>query len=157
MKRTGFVYDERYLLHNTGNYHPESSKRLEVIVKRLENSGLLKQLTRIKAAKADQRWVETVHHVSYIMRFHEACTTGLNKFEHPDNSVCRDSFDAHETDLMSGTNLSTEGYNFISEVIMNLVNRCSGGWVVSVLEGGYNLNILPILVENHIRFLADLK
>jgi hypothetical protein len=25
------------------------------------------------------------------------------------------------------------------------------------LEGGYNLDILPLLVENHIRFLADLK
>ncbi len=50
-------------------------------------------------------------------------------------------FDAHESDMMSGTNLSTEGYDFISEVIMNLVKRCAGGRVVSVLEGGYNLDI----------------
>jgi acetoin utilization deacetylase AcuC-like enzyme len=40
---------------------------------------------------------------------------------------------------------------------MKLVNSCAGGRLVSVLEGGYNLKILPILVENHIRFLADLK
>jgi acetoin utilization deacetylase AcuC-like enzyme len=317
MKKTGFVFDERYLLHDTGSYHPESSKRLKVIVKWLENSGMLKQLKRIEATKADRRWIETVHNASYIMRFDEACTSGSNEFEHPDNCICRDSynaaflavggvlqaidavmkgeidnafcavrppghhaevdkpmgfcffnnvaigarylqkkygiqrvgiidfdvhhgngtqhifesdptvlyysihehpsfaypgtgrefetgigegkgytvnspvlpgrgdddykrlitqellpafkkfnpefillsagFDAHETDMMSGTNLSTEGYDYISEVIMNLVNRCSGGRVVSVLEGGYNLNILPILVENHIRFLADVK
>jgi acetoin utilization deacetylase AcuC-like enzyme len=317
MKKTGFVFDERYLLHDTGSYHPESAKRLKVIVKWLENSGLLKQLRRIEATKADPRWIETVHNANYIMRFYEACTSGSNEFEHPDNCICRDSynaaflavggvlqaidavmkgevdnafcavrppghhaevdkpmgfcffnnvaigarylqkkygiqrvgiidfdvhhgngtqhifesdptvlyysihehpsfaypgtgrefetgigegkgytvnspvlpgrgdddykrlimqellpafkkfnpefillsagFDAHETDMMSGTNLSTEGYDYISEVIMNLVDRCSGGRVVSVLEGGYNLNILPILVENHIRFLADLK
>jgi len=59
--------------------------------------------------------------------------------------------------MMSGTNLSTDGYDFISEVIMNLANRCAGGRVVSVLEGGYNLDVLPLLVENHIKFLADLK
>ena len=317
MKRTGFVYDERYLLHDAGDYHPETPKRLKVIVKWLENSGILKQLTRIEAVKANQQWIEAVHSISYIMRFDEACASGLNEFEHPDNGICRDSydtaflavggvlkaidavmkgevdnafcavrppghhaevnkpmgfcyfnnvaigarylqkeyglervgiidfdvhhgngtqhifesdptvfyysihehpsfaypgtgrefeaglgegkgytvnspvlpgrgdddykrlithellpafkkfnpefillsagFDAHETDMMSGTNLSTAGYDFISEAIMNLVNRCSGGRVVSVLEGGYNLNILPLLVENHIRFLADLK
>ena len=36
-------------------------------------------------------------------------------------------FDAHESDMMSGTNLTTDGYDFISEVVVNLVNRCSGG------------------------------
>ncbi len=317
MKRTGFVYDERYLLHDTGKYHPESSERLKVIVKWLENSGLLKQLVRIEAVKADQRWIETVHNASYITRFQEACTAGLSEFEHSDNSICRDSydtaflavggvlkaidavmkgevdnafcavrppghhaeadkpmgfcyfnnvaigarylqkeygikrvgiidfdvhhgngtqhlletdptvlyysihehpsfaypgtgrefetgigegkgytvnspvlpgrgdddykrlimqelvpackkfspefillsagFDAHESDMMSGTNLTTAGYDFISEVIMNLAKSCSGGRVVSVLEGGYHLNILPILVEKHIRYMADLR
>ncbi len=317
MKRTGFVYDERYLLHDAGKFHPECPQRLEIIVKGLEKSGILRQLTRIEVAKADNQWVETVHNNCYINRFLEACTSGLNEFEHPDNGICRDSydaallavggvlkaidavmkgevdnafcavrppghhaeadkpmgfcyfnnvaigarylqkeyglkrvgiidfdvhhgngtqhifesdptlfyysihehpsfaypgtgrefeaglgkgkgytvnspvlpgqgdddykrlimrellpafkrfnpefillsagFDAHEADMMSGTTLSTEGFDFISEAIVNLVNLCSGGRVVSVLEGGYDLNILPLLVENHIRFLADLK
>jgi acetoin utilization deacetylase AcuC-like enzyme len=57
--------------------------------------------------------------------------------------------------MMSGTNLTTDGYDFVSEVIMNLVNRFTQGRVVSVLEGGYNLDILPLLVENHIKMLMS--
>jgi acetoin utilization deacetylase AcuC-like enzyme len=65
-------------------------------------------------------------------------------------------FDAHAADLMSGINLSTEGYKFISETIMNLANRCAGGRVISVLEGGYNLEILPTLVVDHVKMLAEM-
>ncbi|KJR96530.1 MAG: histone deacetylase [Desulfobulbaceae bacterium BRH_c16a] len=317
MKKTGFVYDEKYLLHDTGGYHPESPERLIAIYKRLTESGMLEKLIRIPAERANQRWIESVHSIRYIMKFDEACMYGLNEFEHPDNAICRDTydvaflavggvlkaidavmkgevdnafcavrppghhaemdqpmgfcyfnnvaigarylqkehgisrigiidfdvhhgngtqhifdrdptvfyysihehpsfaypgtgrdfelgiaegegftvnspvlpgrgdeeyrrlimqdlvpafkkfqpefiilsagFDAHQSDLMSGTNLSTDGYDFISEVIVNLVNRFAGGRVVSVLEGGYNLDVLPLLVENHIRILADMK
>ncbi len=317
MKRTGFVYDDRYLLHDTGGFHPESPERLKAIVKRLSESGMLDKLTLIKADRANQRWVEAIHTIHYIMRFDEACISGFNEFEHPDNAICRDTydiaflavggvlkaidmvmkgeidnafcavrppghhaevdkplgfcyfnnvaigakylqkeyninrvaiidfdvhhgngtqhifdrdpsvlyysihehpsfaypgtgrefevgvgegegftvnspilpgrgddeyrklimqdlvpavkkfepefiilsagFDAHVSDMMSGTNLSTDGYDFISEVIMNLVNRYTDGRVVSVLEGGYNLDILPILVENHIKMLSAIK
>ena len=31
MKRTGYLYDSRYLLHDTGPYHPERPERLEAI------------------------------------------------------------------------------------------------------------------------------
>lgn len=317
MKRTGFVYDDRYLLHDTGGYHPESPERLKAIYRRLSDSGVLEKLTLIAAEKANQRWIETVHNIHYIMRFDEACISGFNEFEHPDNAICRETydiaflavggvlkaidmimngeidnafcavrppghhaevdkpmgfcyfnnvaiaaryvqkqydiervaiidfdvhhgngtqhifdrdpsvfyysihehpsfaypgtgrefevgigegngctvnspvlpgrgddeyrrlimqdlvpaikkfkpefiilsagFDAHESDLMSGTNLSTDGYDFVSEVIMNLVNRFTGGRVVSVLEGGYNLDVLPTLVENHIKMLAAIR
>jgi acetoin utilization deacetylase AcuC-like enzyme len=66
-------------------------------------------------------------------------------------------FDAHVSDLMSGTNLSTEGYDFITEVILNLANKFAGGRVISVLEGGYNLPVLAQLVENHIRMLTGVR
>ena len=62
-------------------------------------------------------------------------------------------FDAHENDLMSGTNLSTDGYDFVNDTIFDLVRASTGGRVVSVLEGGYDLQILPVLVANHIRKL----
>ena len=317
MKRTGFVYDDRFLLHDTGGYHPESPERLKVIRKRLADSGILEKLILIGASKANQRWIEEVHNIHYIVRFDEACIAGFTEFDHPDNAICRESydiaflavggvlnaidmvmkneidnafcavrppghhaeadkpmgfcyfnnvaigakyvqkeygikrvaiidfdvhhgngtqhifdrdptvfyysihehpsfaypgtgrefevgigegdgdtinspilpgrgdeeyrrllmqdlvpamkkfkpefiilsagFDAHESDLMSDTNLSTDGYDFVSEVIMNLANRFTDGRVVSVLEGGYNLEILPTLVENHIKMLADIR
>jgi acetoin utilization deacetylase AcuC-like enzyme len=80
----------------------------------------------------------------------------FKKFK-PDFILVSAGFDAHVTDLMSGTNLTTDGYDFVSEVIVNLVNTLTDGKVVSVLEGGYNLDILPLLVENHIKLLADLR
>ena len=58
---------------------------------------------------------------------------------------------------MSGVNLTTDGYDFVSEAIMNLANVMTEGKVVSILEGGYNLEILPLLVENHIKYLAGLR
>ncbi len=317
MKRTGFVYDERYLLHDTGEYHPESPERLKAIYKGLSESGLLDKLTMIAAEKANQRWIEAVHNIRYIMRFEETCIMGLSEFDHSDNAICRDTygvallavggvlkaidevmagnvdnafcavrppghhaevdspmgfcyfnnvaigarylqkqygiervgiidfdvhhgngtqhifdqdpsvfyysihehpsfaypgtgrefetgvangtgftlnspvlpgkgddeyrkmlmqdmvpafkqfkpevillsagFDAHVSDLMSGTNLTTDGYDFITEVIVNLVNKFADGRVISVLEGGYNLDVLPLLVENHIKIMADIR
>lgn len=317
MKKTGFVYDERYLLHETGQAHPESPERLKAIYNYLAETGTLEKLVRIEAEPANQRWIEAVHNIHYIMKFDEACIYGLNEFEHPDNAICRESsdtaylavggvlkaidkvmdgtvdrafcavrppghhaevnkpmgfcyfnnvaigarylqqqygldriaiidfdvhhgngtqhifdkdpsvlyysihehpsfaypgtgrefeegvgegdgftknspvlpgrgdeeyrrllmqdmvpaikkfnpefillsagFDAHVDDLMSGTNLTTDGYDFVSQVILNLVNRFTDGKVISVLEGGYNLEVLPLLVENHIKMLCELR
>ena len=311
------MYDDRYLQHVTFDGHPESPERLKSIHLRLETSGLLKKLTLIRAEVANKRWIELVHKIQYIMRFEEACLMGFSDFDHPDNSVCRDTydiallavggvlrsidammngvidnafcairppghhaevdkamgfcffnniaiaakylqenwgigrvgiidfdvhhgngtqhtfendptvfyysihehpsfaypgtgrefetgkgegngytlnspvlpgrgddeykvmilkhlvpafddfkpevillsagFDAHESDFMSEVNLSTEGYDFITDEILKLVDRHAGGRVVSILEGGYNLEVLPILVENHIKKLADIK
>lgn len=317
MKRTGFVYDERFLMHVTFDMHPESPDRLRAIYNGLSRSGLLEKLIPIPVQKASQRWIEAVHSIRYIMRFEEACLTGFPDIDHQDNSICRDSydtaflavggvlgaidemmkgnidnafcavrppghhaeidkamgfcyfnnvaigakylqkkwgvervgiidfdvhhgngtqhifeqdptvfyysihehpsfaypgtgrefetgigegagytlnspvlpgrgddeykkmimydlvpafkkfqpevvlvsagFDAHEYDLMSGTNLSTDGYDFITEVILNLVDKFSKGRVVSVLEGGYHYDMLALLVENHIKMLVGIR
>ena len=313
MGKTGFVFDERYLQHQTFNGHPECAARLTAIMDGLAGEGLLDDLVRITPEPANQRWIETVHNIHYIMKFEEACMWGLPDFEHQDNSICRDSyntallavggvlkaidavmteevrnafcavrppghhaeanqamgfcyfnnvaigarylqekydvekvciidfdvhhgngtqhifdtdstvlyysihehpsfaypgtgrefetgfstgegytknspilpgrgdeeyrdkllgdlvpafnefapdavllsagFDAHENDLMSGTNLSTEGYEFVNDTIFDLVKSATDGRVVSVLEGGYDLQILPVLVANHLRKL----
>jgi hypothetical protein len=39
--RTGFLYDEIYLKHNTGAGHPERPERLTAIVERLQQKGLM--------------------------------------------------------------------------------------------------------------------
>jgi acetoin utilization deacetylase AcuC-like enzyme len=80
----------------------------------------------------------------------------MNAFE-PQFLLLSSGFDAHADDMMSGTTLSTAGYDFISKLLMDMAARFCGGKVVSVLEGGYQLNILPLLVANHIRYLAGLK
>lgn len=317
MKKTGFIYDDKYLLHDTGLGHPESADRLRAIYSRLVETGVIEQLVLVEPERASQRWIEMVHSIHYIMNFDDACVTGFDEFEHPDNAICRDScniaylavggvlkaidlvmkgdldsafcavrppghhaeidkpmgfcyfnnvaigarylqkqyglervaiidfdvhhgngtqhifdndpsvfyysihehpsfaypgtgrefeigigdgdgytanspilpgrgddeyrrrltqdlipamkkfvpqfiilsagFDAHVDDMMSGTNVTTDGYDFISEMLMNLANRFTDGKVVSVLEGGYNLEVLPVLVENHIKSIAGLR
>lgn len=316
MKKTGFVFDEKYLMHRTFEGHPECSERLGAIIHGLTKAELLDKLVPIEAEPANQRWIETVHNIHYITKFEEACMWGLPEFEHQDNSICRDTydvallavggvlkaidsvmnkevtnafcavrppghhaetnqamgfcyfnnvaigarylqkqwgiervgiidfdvhhgngtqhifdtddtvfyysihehpsfaypgtgrefetgfstgegftlnspilpgrgdedykskllndmvpafekfqpevlllsagFDAHESDLMSGTNLTTEGYDFVNETVLGLANGCSGGRVISVLEGGYHLEVLSTLVANHVKKLMEM-
>ncbi len=313
MKRTGFLYDERFLLHDTGPMHPESSDRLRAVYQGLEAAGLLPGLTLIQGRRMSQKYIEQVHHVNYIMRLEEACIMGMTEFDYPDNQMCRETFDAavlavggvidtvrrvmageidnafcavrppghhaeiskamgfcyfnnvaiaarylqdecgvsrigivdfdvhhgngtqhifeydstvfyysihehpsfafpgtgrefeegidaghgytlntpmlpgqgdkefkalferdllpafarfepefilvstgfdgHRDDDMSGINLSTECFSWIMETLMGLANKYAGGRIVSVLEGGYNLERLPELVKNHVEIL----
>jgi len=91
--RTGFLYDERYQQHLTGNYHPEIPGRLPSIYQGIEDAGLLDQLTLIKAIPADLKWVETVHDADYIKRFKNACSIGNPIFDSPDNQMCSVSYE----------------------------------------------------------------
>ncbi len=93
MKRTGFLYDERYLLHDTGPGHPESPDRLRAIYQGIKDADLLSKLTIIQASRADLKWVETVHAKNYIERFEAACRSGNSMFDYPDNQICADTFE----------------------------------------------------------------
>ncbi|MDM8524501.1 histone deacetylase [Desulfococcaceae bacterium HSG8] len=93
MKKTGFLHDDRYLLHDTGPYHPECPRRLEAIYEGIEAGGLLPGLTLIKASRARQRWIEAIHDIKYIMRLDEACLYGMTEFDYPDNQMCSETFD----------------------------------------------------------------
>ncbi|MBF0117539.1 MAG: histone deacetylase [Desulfobacterales bacterium] len=92
MRKTGFLYDDRYLLHDTGEVHPETSERLVCIYKGIKDSGLLSQLTLIKAHRPFLKWILKVHDKDYVNRFERACKDGSKTFESPDNPICRLSF-----------------------------------------------------------------
>ncbi|UCH21655.1 MAG: histone deacetylase [Deltaproteobacteria bacterium] len=93
MRRTGFLFDERYLLHETGSYHPEVPERLNAIYAGISQAGLLEKLTLIKARRAELKWIETVHDRNYINRFNQACTSGQKVFDHPDNQMCGHTYE----------------------------------------------------------------
>ncbi|HOV84942.1 MAG TPA: histone deacetylase [Syntrophobacteraceae bacterium] len=93
MKRTGFLYDERYLRHLTGPCHPEAAERLESIYRGIQQAGLLPKLTLVEARPADLKWVETVHSREHIERLRDACLNGVSEFDHPDNQMCKDTFE----------------------------------------------------------------
>lgn len=64
-------------------------------------------------------------------------------------------FDAHSKDPMSQTNWQTEDYYWITDAIVELANELCQGRIVSILEGGYNLEILADCAEQHIRRLSQ--
>jgi acetoin utilization deacetylase AcuC-like enzyme len=93
MKKTGFLYDPRFLLHDTGAYHPEMAERLEVILKGIEKAGLMPHLVRIGAKRADMKWIEAIHDHAYIRRFEEVCLSGHRSLDHQDNQMCVDTYE----------------------------------------------------------------
>ncbi|TCS40756.1 histone deacetylase family protein [Reinekea marinisedimentorum] len=64
-------------------------------------------------------------------------------------------FDAHSKDPMSQTNWQTEDYYWITDVIAGLANEICNARIVSVLEGGYNLEILADCAEAHVQRLIE--
>lgn len=90
---TGLVYDERYLLHRPGEYHPERPARLEAIVQRLQNTGLMEEVVRIHPYEAPLPWIERLHDPEYVKRFQAACKKGLSIFMVPDCRICPESYD----------------------------------------------------------------
>ena len=93
MKKTGYLHDNRYLLHDTGPYHPEMAERITAIYNGIKEAGLLDQLTLIPAVRADLKWVETVHDPTYVRRFEEVCLSGNRTFDYPDNQMCVDTYE----------------------------------------------------------------
>ena len=93
MKKTGFLYDERYLLHDTGPGHPESPERLKAIYQGIKDADLLSRLTILQASRADLKWIETVHAKNYIERFEAACRSGDSMLDYPDNQMCAKTFE----------------------------------------------------------------
>ena len=93
MRRTGFLFDKRYLLHETGPYHPEVPERLNAIYQGISQAGLLDKLTLIRARRADLKWITAVHDSDYIDRFNDTCLSGKKVFDHPDNQMCSQTYE----------------------------------------------------------------
>ncbi len=63
-------------------------------------------------------------------------------------------FDAHRNDPLAGIDLSTEFYGEMTAMLVNASNKYCEGRIISVLEGGYNLEILKESVAIHLTELA---
>jgi len=92
MRRTGYVYAQRYLLHDPGSWHPERPDRLKAIHTALETGDLLELVVRLRPDYAPLKWVERLHDPDYIRRFKEACEKGKHIFEVQDCGISRDSY-----------------------------------------------------------------
>jgi len=71
----------------------------------------------------------------------------------PDLVILSAGFDAHEYDPIGGMTVTTEGYRRLSGIFVKLADECTGGRLLSVLEGGYHRQALTESVCVHLEEL----
>jgi acetoin utilization deacetylase AcuC-like enzyme len=62
-------------------------------------------------------------------------------------------FDSHRLDPIGSLDLETEDFATLTQTVLDVANAFAGGKVVSMLEGGYNVEVLADAVELHLRGL----
>jgi acetoin utilization deacetylase AcuC-like enzyme len=62
-------------------------------------------------------------------------------------------FDGHADDPLASIRLSDEGFAWMGRMIRGLADRFASGRLVSILEGGYNLDVLRRCVAQHVAIL----
>jgi acetoin utilization deacetylase AcuC-like enzyme len=76
----------------------------------------------------------------------------LQKFA-PEFIVISAGFDAHRRDPLANINLDAEDFGWVTRKLMDVAHSSAGGRVVSVLEGGYDLQGLKESVAAHVTAL----
>ena len=71
----------------------------------------------------------------------------------PDLLIISAGFDAHREDPLAQLRLETEDYAWITDALLESARKRCGGRVVSVLEGGYDLDALAASAAIHVRGL----
>ncbi len=71
----------------------------------------------------------------------------------PEFVVVSAGFDAHKADPLAQLRLETADFAWITDELLALADRHTGGRLVSVLEGGYDLDALAMSVATHVRGL----
>jgi len=82
----------------------------------------------------------------------ETIIPALDKFA-PGLLIVSAGFDGHVADPLAQLRLETNDYAWITEQLLGVADRHCGGRLVSVLEGGYDLNALAASAVVHVRTL----
>ncbi len=90
----------------------------------------------------------------YLQAFNEIVLPRAKQFD-PDAILISAGFDAHRADPLGSINLETESYDWMTKAMMDLADSCCEGRLISVLEGGYDLDALGESVTRHVRVLSQ--
>lgn len=71
----------------------------------------------------------------------------------PELVIVSAGFDAHAADPLAQLEVETEDFVWLTEELLEIAYRHAGGRLVSVLEGGYDLDALADAVTAHVRSL----
>ncbi len=92
-KKTGFVYHEKFLEHDTGLSHPEKPERLQAIVNHLQEKGVWQKLHHLIIDEAPLEVITKVHSQRHVQFVKERCEKGFTILDQGDTTVCEKSYD----------------------------------------------------------------
>jgi acetoin utilization deacetylase AcuC-like enzyme len=92
----------------------------------------------------------------YTQVFVEKILPKIDEFA-PEFVIISAGFDGHVDDPLANICLSTEFYGWMSARLMEVADKHCEGRLISLLEGGYNINKLPLCVDEHLQVLAGHK
>jgi acetoin utilization deacetylase AcuC-like enzyme len=91
----------------------------------------------------------------YVRVFEHQVLPAMDRF-HPAAVIISAGFDAHRDDPLAGMKVTESGYAALTRLVHDAVDRLCPGRLVSILEGGYDLDALASSVETHLSvLLAD--
>jgi acetoin utilization deacetylase AcuC-like enzyme len=86
-------------------------------------------------------------------RFHTALERAAQRAQ-PELILISAGFDAHRADPVGSLGLENEDFVELTGMVTACAEQYCGGKIVSLLEGGYNLQVLPESVQAHIETLV---
>ena len=98
----------------------------------------------LPSGSGDREWIGALE--TQVVR-------GLEQFK-PEFVLISAGFDAHASDPLSGTRVSTPAFGTMTVALKDLARRQAQGRIVSVLEGGYDLAALAASARAHVEELA---
>jgi acetoin utilization deacetylase AcuC-like enzyme len=90
--------------------------------------------------------------VKFRAAFENLILPQLQKFS-PELIIISAGFDAHFRDPLASLNVKADDFGWVTRKVMDVANTSAGGRVVSVLEGGYDLQGLKESVAAHVTAL----
>ena len=99
----------------------------------------------VKAGNGDEK---------YIKIFKNQLLPVVYMFK-PDFILISTGFDAHYQDPLSAMQVTDEGFKKMTEIICEIADIFCNGRIISILEGGYNLQTLPKSIATHIKILKN--
>ena len=89
-----------------------------------------------------------------LKAFNEQLLPAVEKFQ-PDLVLISAGFDSRHDDLLGDFNFTDKGFAKLTKLVMDIAKRHCGSRVVSLLEGGYNVQGLALGVEAHLKALTE--
>lgn len=90
----------------------------------------------------------------YQRAFERSILPSLEDYK-PHFIIISSGFDAHERDPLAPLNLQSESFGWMTRRVMEIAEQLAGGRIVSVLEGGYDLQALSESVCQHVDALLS--